>query len=65
MAEVITLAELARKLRVHPDTLRKAVADGTIRPLPISRKLLFDSDQVHADIMKAQFQAAKPRLVRA
>lgn len=50
MAELIprllTLLELAEKLRVSPHTVRAWVKKGRLRPVRLCRRLLFHPDEI-------------------
>jgi excisionase family DNA binding protein len=44
--QLLTLLELAEKLRVSPHTVRSWVRNGKLRPVRLCRRLLFHPDEV-------------------
>jgi excisionase family DNA binding protein len=44
--QLLTLLELAEKLRVSPHTVRSWVRTGKLRPVRVCRRLLFHPEEV-------------------
>jgi excisionase family DNA binding protein len=44
--QLLTLLELAEKLRVSPHTVRSWVKKGKLQPVRLCRRLLFSPDEV-------------------
>jgi excisionase family DNA binding protein len=44
--QLLTLLELAERLRVSPHTVRSWVRKGKLRPVRLCRRLLFHPDEV-------------------
>ncbi len=44
--ELLTLLDVANKLRVSPHTVRSWIRKGKLRPVRICRRLLFHPDEV-------------------
>ena len=59
MTKWLTIEEIARHLRTTPSTVYKLKERGQIRGYRVGRQLLFDADEVDADIKSGQ--AKKPR----
>lgn len=52
--QLLTLAALAKAMCVSPHTVRKWVKKGRLRPLRISRRLIFDPSEVARFLSEAQ-----------
>jgi excisionase family DNA binding protein len=44
--QLLTLRDLAEKLRVSPHTIRSWVRKGRLRPVRLCRRLLFHPDEI-------------------
>ena len=54
MTKWLTVEEIARHLRTAPSTVYKLKERGQIRGYRVGRQLLFDADEVDADIKSNQ-----------
>ncbi len=54
MTKWLTVAEIARHLRTTPSTIYKLKERGQIRGYRAGRQLLFDVDEVDADIKRGR-----------
>lgn len=52
--QLLTLVELAEKLRVSPHTVRSWVRKGKLRPVRLCRRLLFRPDEVTRFLAEAK-----------
>jgi len=52
--QLLTLLELAERLRVSPHTVRSWVKKGKLRPVRICRRLLFHPDELARFLAEAK-----------
>jgi excisionase family DNA binding protein len=52
--QLLTLMELAERLRVSPHTVRSWVRKGKLRPVRLCRRLLFRPDEVARFLAEAK-----------
>jgi len=52
--QLLTLMELAERLRVSPHTVRSWVRKGKLRPVRLCRRLLFRPDEVARFLAKTK-----------
>ena len=52
--QLLTLLELAERLRVSPHTVRSWVRKGKLRPVRLCRRLLFRPDEVARFLAEAK-----------
>jgi len=52
--QLLTLLELAERLRVSPHTIRSMVRKGRLQPVRICRRLLFRPDEVTRFLAEAK-----------
>jgi excisionase family DNA binding protein len=52
--QLLTLLELAERLRVSPHTVRSWVRKGKLRPVRLCRRLLFQPDEVARFLAEAK-----------
>jgi excisionase family DNA binding protein len=52
--QLLTLLELAERLRVSPHTVRSWVRQGKLRPVRLCRRLLFRPDEVARFLAEAK-----------
>ncbi len=74
MANLLTTAEVAARLRVHPRTVAAYARKGDLRGIPVGNALRFDADEVEAflrrdaadvDLVVDRLVAAAPALTEA
>lgn len=51
--ELLTLLDVANKLRVSPHTVRSWIRKGKLRPVRICRRLLFDPSEITRFLLEA------------
>jgi excisionase family DNA binding protein len=51
---LLTVAEIATALRVHPETIRRRIADGTIRAVAIGRVLRIPTTELERLLTERQ-----------
>lgn len=61
MVKWLTVGQIARHLRTSPSTIYKLKAKGLLRGYRAGRQLLFDVDEVDADIKGARRKPPKPQ----
>jgi len=52
--QLLTLIEVAERLRVSPHTIRSWIRKGRLRPVRLCRRLLFHPDEVARFLAEAQ-----------
>jgi excisionase family DNA binding protein len=57
--QLLTLMEVATAMRVSPHTIRSWVRKGRLRPLRLSRRLLFHPDEVTRLLVSASVTSAE------
>jgi excisionase family DNA binding protein len=58
--QLLTLIDVAERLRVSPHTIRAWVKKGTLRPTRICRRLLFDPSEVRRFLSGSNQAQAAP-----
>jgi excisionase family DNA binding protein len=52
--QLVTLIEVAEKLRVSPHTVRAWIRKGRLRPIRLCRRLLFHPDEIARFLAEAK-----------